>query len=104
MSGASAVTGTTQARLKAVLASEARKHEQVAYGVPVSTVLMGDGEGQVPLEKLADYLKKTPKAIKPVQITEVKQRLRALDAMRPKAPIPKGPMSTKGARSAMRGR
>ena len=93
------------ARLKAVLASEARKHEQVAYGVPVSTVLMGDGEGQVPLEKLADYLKKTPKAIKPVQITEVKQRLRALDAVRPKLPMPKGPMPTmKGVNRAMRGR
>lgn len=93
------------ARLKAVLASEARKHEQVAYGVPVSTVLMGDGEGQVPLEKLADHLKKTPKAIKPVQITEVKQRLRALDAVRPKLPMPKGPMPTmKGVNRAMRGR
>ncbi|MCA0250965.1 MAG: DUF4191 domain-containing protein [Actinobacteria bacterium] len=93
------------ARLKAVLTSEARKHEQVAYGVPVTTVLMGDGEGQVPLEKLADHLKKSPKAIKPVQITEVKQRLRALDAVRPKVPIPRGPMPTmKGANRAMRGR
>jgi hypothetical protein len=93
------------ARLKAVLAGEARKHEQVAYGVPVSTVLMGDGEGQVSLDKLADHLKKMPKAIQPVQITEVKQRLRALDAVRPKVPIPKGPMPTmKGANRAMRGR
>lgn len=92
-------------RLKAVLAGEARKHEQVAYGVPVSTVLMGDGEGQVSLDKLADHLKKMPKAIQPVQITEVKQRLRALDAVRPKVPIPKGPMPTmKGANRAMRGR
>ncbi len=93
------------ARLKAVLTAEARKHEQVAYGVPVSTVLMGDAEGQVPLDKLAEYLKKSPKSLKPVQLTEVKQRLRALDAVRPKIPIPKGPMPTmKGANRAMRGR
>lgn len=93
------------ARLKAVLASEAKKHEQVAYGVPVTTVLMGDGPGQVPLEKLADHLKKAPKAIKPVQLTEVKQRLRALDAVRPKVPLPRGPMPTvKGLNRAMRGR
>jgi hypothetical protein len=93
------------ARLKSLLTSEARKHEQVAYGVPVSTVVMGDGEGQVPLDKLADHLKKTPKAIKPVQVTEVKQRLRALDAVRPKVPMPKGPMPTmKGVNRAMRGR
>ena len=92
-------------RLKAVLSSEARKHEQVAYGVPVTTVLMGDGEGQVPLEELASYLKKSPKAVKPIQITEVKQRLKALDAVRPRLPMPKGPMpSMKGANRAMRGR
>ena len=57
------------------------------------------------LDKLAEHLKKMPKAIQPVQITEVKQRLRALDAVRPKVPIPKGPMPTmKGANRAMRGR
>ena len=66
---------------------------------------MGDGPGQVPLEKLADHLKKAPKAIKPVQLTEVKQRLRALDAVRPKVPLPRGPMPTvKGLNRAMRGR
>lgn len=93
------------ARLRAVLSSEAKKHEQVAYGVPVSTVLMGNGEGQVPLDKLADHLRKMPKAIKPVQLTEVKQRLRALDAVRPRVPMPRGPMpSPKGVNRAMRGR
>ncbi len=93
------------ARLKAVLAAEAKKHEQVAYGVPVSTLIMGDGPGQVPLEKLADHLRKAPKAVKPVQLTEVKQRLRALDAVRPKVPLPRGPMPTvKGLNRAMRGR
>jgi len=93
------------ARLRAILTSEAKRHEQVAYGVPVSTVLMGDGDGQVPLEKLADHLKKMPKAIQPVQLTEVKKRVRALDAVRPKVPLPKGPMPTmKGVNRAMRGR
>lgn len=93
------------ARLKTVLASEVRKHEQVAYGTPVTTVIMGDAEGQVPLDKLADHLKRMPKTVKPVQLTEVKQRLRALDAVRPKAPLPKGPMpSVKGLNRAMRGR
>ena len=65
---------------------------------------MGDHEGQVPLAKLAGHIKKLPKSLTPAKINEVNQRLRALDAMRPKAPIPKGPINTKGARSAMRGR
>jgi ElaB/YqjD/DUF883 family membrane-anchored ribosome-binding protein len=96
-------------RLKAILASEVKKHERVAYGVPVTTVIMGDKEGQVPLTKLADHIRKLPKKLQPNQVTDIKQRLRALDAVRPQVPMPKGPMPTnprqmKGARQAMRGR
>lgn len=61
------------ARLKTLLGAEAKKHEQVAYGVPVTTVVMGDGAGQVPLDKLADHLKKLPKSLQPIQVTEVRQ-------------------------------
>jgi hypothetical protein len=96
-------------RVRQMLASEVKKHERVAYGVPVITVLMGDKEGQVPLNRLADHIRKLPKTLQPNQITDIKQRLRALDAVRPPVPMPKGPMPTssrqvKGARQAMRGR
>lgn len=91
-------------RLKPLLQSEKRKHEQVAYGVEVKTIQMGKGAGQIPLDELANHIKKMPKVLTPTKISEVRQRLRALDAMRPKAPIPKGPINMKGARSAMRGR
>jgi uncharacterized protein DUF4191 len=96
-------------RVRQLLASEAKKHERVAYGVTVTTVIMGDKEGQVPLTKLADHIRKLPKVLQPHQITDIKQRLRALDALRPPVPIPKGPMPTstrqvKGVRQAMRGR
>lgn len=90
--------------LKAQLASEKRKHEQVAYGVAVQVIQMGNGGGQVPLDKLQNHIKKLPKQLPPAKVEEVAARLRALDAMRPKMPIPKGPMQTKGARKAMRGR
>ena len=66
-------------------------HEQVAYGVSVVTIQMGKGAGQVPLDQLAKHIKKLPKQLTPAKVGEVNQRLRALDAMRPKAPIPKGP-------------
>ncbi len=96
-------------RVRQLLASEVKKHERVAYGVPVTTVLMGEKEGQVPLSRLADHIRKLPKVLRPNQITDIRQRLRALDAVRPTIPIPKGPMPTsprqvKGARQAMRGR
>jgi len=96
-------------RVRQLLASEVKKHERVAYGVPVTTVVMGDKPGQVPLSRLADHIRKLPKVLRPNQITDVRQRLRALDAVRPNIPVPKGPMPTsprqvKGARQAMRGR
>lgn len=93
------------ARVKTLLTAEAKKHEQVAYGVVVTSIMMGDGEGQVPLAKLADVIKKLPKKLEASQVTDVKARLRALDAVRPKVPLPRGPMpSMKGANRAMRGR
>ncbi len=96
-------------RLKALLAGEVKKHERVAYGVKVITVVMGDNPGQVPLDKLADHIRKLPKTLQANQITDIQQRLRALDAVRPQLPMPKGPTPTntrqvKGARQAMRGR
>jgi hypothetical protein len=88
---------------------EVKKHQRVAYGVKVTTIVMGDKDGQVPLSKLAEHIKKLPKTLQPNQITDVKQRLRALDAVRPTMPVPRGPMPTsprqaKGSRQAMRGR
>jgi hypothetical protein len=91
-------------RLKALLASEKKKHDQVLFGVQAQIIQMGNGAGQVPLDKLADHIKKLPKQLSPAQINETRNRLRSLDAMRPKAPIPKGPISMKGAHKAMRGR
>lgn len=96
-------------RIKPMLASEVRKHERVSYGVKATPLVMGDGKGQVPMNKLTDHIRKLPKTLLPNQVTDLKSRLRALDAIRPSMPIPKGPMPTssrqsKGSRQAMRGR
>lgn len=96
-------------RVRQLLASEARKHERVAYGVTVTTMVMGNADNQVPLTKLADRIRKLPKVLAPNQVTDLKQRLRALDAVRPPVAMPKGPMPTsarhvRGARQATRGR
>lgn len=93
-------------RARQLLEAEARKHRQVGQDAPVTTVVMGKREGQVPLEKLAAHIAKMPKKLKKHEISEIKTRIRALDAVRPRAPLPKGPLPThtKGARQAMRGR
>lgn len=91
-------------RLKPVVATEVKRHEQVAYGVKATVIQVGDGPHQVPLRKLADHIKKLPPTLDATKITEITKRLKAMDAMRARLPIPKGPIPTKGGRSALRGR
>jgi hypothetical protein len=69
-------------------------------------VISGTGEGAVPVPKLSRHVTKLGRNIKPAEMTDVLQRLKALDANRSNIPIPKGPMPTslKGARQNMRGR
>lgn len=38
-------------RLKPLLNTEVKRHQQVLYGIEVSTIMMGDGPGQVPMDK-----------------------------------------------------
>jgi len=93
-------------RLKNLLANERRKHERVASETPIHEVVCGDSEGAVPVSKLARYVTKLGRGMKPAEMTDVLARLRALDANRSNVPIPKGPVPTnlKGARQNMRGR
>ncbi|HLR83555.1 MAG TPA: DUF4191 domain-containing protein [Nocardioidaceae bacterium] len=93
-------------RVRNLLAAEKKKHARVAGEVPIVDIVVGDGEGQVAIPKLIKHIQKLPKSTTPAEITELMQRLRALDAMRPQAPVPHGPMptSTKGARKMMQGR
>ena len=93
-------------RLKTLLANERRKHERVASETPIYEIVAGDGEGAVPVPRLMRHVSKLGRNIKPAEMTDVLQRLRALDANRSNIPIPKGPVPTsmKGARQNMRGR
>ena len=93
-------------RLKSLMASERVKHQRVASETPIHEVVVGDGEGQVPLGKLTRYVTKMKREIQPAQMTDLLARLRALDASRPNIPLPKGPVPTsmKGQRGNLRGR
>lgn len=93
-------------RLRPLLTSERRKHERVASETTIHEVLVGHDPGQVPLAKLTRHVTKLPKTLKPAQMTDVLQRIKALDANRSMLPMPKGPVPTsmKGMRGQMRGR
>lgn len=93
-------------RVKNLLSAERKKHVRVAGGAPVIEIIAGKGEGEVDIRKLTKHVTKLPSALQPSEITDLLQRLKALDAVRPQVPMPKGPMPTnlKGARQAMKGR
>lgn len=93
-------------RLRPLMTNERRKHERVVADTPIHEVICGDGEGEVPVNKLAKHVTKLGREVKPAQMTDILSRLRALDANRSNIPLPKGPMPTsmKGARQNMRGR
>jgi hypothetical protein len=93
-------------RVKQLLAQERTKHARVAADAPLHEVVVGRGEGQVPLPKLAKTVSKMKREVKPAQITDIRARLKALDATRSNVPLPKGPIPTsmKGMRGNLRGR
>jgi hypothetical protein len=93
-------------RLKSLMANERRRHERVAAEVPIHDVVVGDGEGQVRLPKLVRHITKLKRQVAPADMTDLLNRLKAIDAARPNIPLPKGPMPTsmKGLRGQMRGR
>ena len=93
-------------RLRQLMATERRKHERVAAEIPIHEVICGNGEGEVPLPKLVRHVQKLGREVKPAEMTDILNRLKALDAQRSAIPIPKGPVPTsmKGLRGNMRGR
>jgi len=72
----------------------------------ITELIVGNGPGEVTLQKLVRRVSKLPRTLKPAAMTDVLARLKALDANRSSIPLPKGPIPTsmKGARQNMRGR
>lgn len=93
-------------RVKALLATERRKHERVLPETPIHEVVCGRGAGEVPLDKLVKHVTKLGRNLKGADMTDVLNRLKAIDAHRPAVPMPKGPMpnNMKGMRGQQRGR
>ena len=93
-------------RLRSLLASERTRHRRVAAEAPIHEVIVGDGEGQLPLGKLTKHVTKMKREIKPADMTELLARLKAIDATRGTVPLPKGPVPTsmRGLRGNLRGR
>jgi hypothetical protein len=77
-------------RVANLLAAEKRRTVRFVGDVPVYDVIVGEGDGQVPLRKLNRHIQKLPRNLRPGQVTELNNRLRALTTTN--VPIPKGPL------------
>lgn len=82
--------GASFATVRQMVQDERKKSERYAPGAPITEIIVGDGEGQVPLHKLQKTLNKLPKKLSAHQMRELRMRLKAVGGM--SLPIPKGPM------------
>jgi len=98
--------GTSPSRVRALLATERTKHQRVLPETPITEIVAGNGEGEIPLPKLVGHVTRLKRQVKPAEITDILYRLKALDAQRGTLPMPKGPIPTsmKGQRGNLRGR
>jgi len=74
----------------ALLKQERRRLARVVGDVPVHEVVVGNGEGQVPLRRLSNHFLRLPNAIKKEEVEGLDNRLKALGSSSPA--MPKGPM------------
>jgi hypothetical protein len=92
------------ARVQKLLATEKKRVERVAPGVPVITLRVGSGENEVPLPKLASKVQRLKPQITKDEMAMVNKRLKALGGLR--APLPPGvdPTRARMDRKALRGK
>ncbi|QKW06092.1 DUF4191 domain-containing protein [Streptomyces sp. NA04227] len=79
-------------RLKSLLSAEKKKMARIVADVPVHDIVVGEGEGQVPLKKVRTTMLKLPRTLSGPQVTATNDRLRALGDLMSNMPLPKGPM------------
>lgn len=92
------------ARIGKLLEAERRKIARILPNVPITLMQTGDGEGQVPLNKLARKVQRLKPTLTKQEVAEISKRLRALGGLR--MPVPKGmdPTRVRPDRKGMRGR
>jgi hypothetical protein len=74
-------------RVKGLLAKERKRLSKVVGDAPVTTLVVGDGEGQVSLKKLQPTITKLPRELKKTEVPKLERKLKPLDRG---IPVPKG--------------
>lgn len=74
-------------RVKQLLGKEKTRLARVAGDVPIHTILVGDGQGQVSLQRLQVEMNKLPRQLKKTEVPKLERKLKPLDR---DLPVPKG--------------
>ncbi|OMQ12097.1 hypothetical protein A7K94_0221745, partial [Modestobacter sp. VKM Ac-2676] len=81
--------GTPQ-RVRGLIAQEKRRIAKVVGDTPIYDVVVGDGEGEVPLKKLSSHVMKLPRNLSGAEVNALAKRMSALGGAR--MPVPGGPL------------
>lgn len=76
-----------------LLAAEVRRVRRVAGDAPIVDIIVGNGEGEIPLAKLQNTLMRKRRVLRRNEVDDLYKRLAAIGSMN--LPIPKGPIPTR---------
>ena len=79
-------------RVKPLLAQEKKRTARLVGDTPIYDVIVGNGEGEVPLSKLERHLTRLPANITVKQMDTLESKLVALGSRMGPAAMPKGPL------------
>lgn len=83
-------------RVKPLLAQEKKRTARLVGDVPIYDIVVGNGEGEVPLGKLERHLTRLPANITVKQMDTLESRLAALGSRAGAGVMPKGPLPNAG--------
>lgn len=80
-------------RVRGLITTERKRASRVVGSAPVYDVVVGDGEGQVPLRQLERHFLKLPRNVKGKVVNDLDRKFTAMGQSQ--LPIPKGPVPTR---------
>jgi hypothetical protein len=83
-------------RVKPLLAQEKKRTARLVGEVPIYDIIVGNGDGEVPLAKLERHLTRLPANISAKQMDSLESRLAALGSRAGAGVLPKGPLPNAG--------
>jgi hypothetical protein len=92
--------GTSVNALRQLVTDQKRRVNRVTPDTPTYDLVIGDGEGQVPVRRLQQHLMKLPRNLRKGDLDGLESRMRALGGSN--VPLPKGPMPTRVPRGKVR--